>query len=166
MSGDKKQVAYQSEWRLQSVLGGEARTMELCGSTLTIPEERKFASVETIQRYVDTVLRLPNVRRRWPRVGRDVRVVGTKARPHAHYDPAVREIHVPTHGPVTSISWAMRETVILHEIAHHLEHDGHGPRWRGAFCYLLEDCVAPEAGFMMTVFMSEEGLQLAVPMVQ
>lgn len=157
---NEKQLSYESEWRLQSVLSGEARTVEIAGSKLTVPDERKFADLENVQKYVNTVLRLPNVRRRWPKVTRDVAVRGVKFRAKATYDPSKKEILIPTHDLYAGTGWAMRESVLIHEIAHHLEQDSHGPRWRGAFCFLLEDCIAPEAGFMLRVFMDMEGLQV------
>ena len=42
------------------------RTIEFFGTSLTLPPEARFASTETVQRYVDDVLALGSVRARWP----------------------------------------------------------------------------------------------------
>ena len=43
-----------------------SRAVDFFGSPLTLPPEGRFASVDSMQRYVDSVLNHPGVRRRWP----------------------------------------------------------------------------------------------------
>ena len=71
-----------------------------------------------MQRYVDDVLALPTVRRQWPEVA-PLRVRARRAATAAHYEnrDGAGVIAVPDVG---TADWAMRELVVLHEIAHHL----------------------------------------------
>jgi putative metallohydrolase (TIGR04338 family) len=52
------------------------------------------------------------------------------------------------------------ETVVLHELAHHIipaSHD-HDERWREAHLGLLDRYVAPEVAFALRIYWSLEGL--------
>jgi putative metallohydrolase (TIGR04338 family) len=51
----------------------------------------------------------------------------------------------------------MRETVVLHEIAHWLTPHGasHGTEFQSAFMWLLDHVVAPEAGFVFRFFLAQ-----------
>ena len=123
-----------------------ARLVEIGGSRITMPVERKFASLESIQEYVDKVLKLPSIRERYPSTRYAVRVRRRKGTRFAHYQ--MGEIAIPMHGS----RWACRELVILHELAHHLARgDGHGPKFRQAFCKLTEIAMAPEVSFALQV---------------
>ncbi|MBF0661612.1 TIGR04338 family metallohydrolase, partial [Rhodococcus sp. (in: high G+C Gram-positive bacteria)] len=50
------------------------RTVDVAGSSVTLPVERRFASLDSVQRYVDAVLALDWVRARWPRAAVPVRI--------------------------------------------------------------------------------------------
>ncbi|MET0701314.1 MAG: TIGR04338 family metallohydrolase, partial [Mycobacterium sp.] len=43
-----------------------ARTIDFFGTSLTLPPEARFGSVDAVSRYVDEVLALPAVVERWP----------------------------------------------------------------------------------------------------
>ena len=43
------------------------RTVEVAGSHVTLPVERRFASIASVQEYIDAVLALDWVRARWER---------------------------------------------------------------------------------------------------
>ena len=47
----------------------DLRTVDIYGSTLTLPIERKFASLDSVQHYLDSILALDWVRARWPDAG-------------------------------------------------------------------------------------------------
>lgn len=128
------------------------RTVELYGSRLTLPTERKFASVESVQRYCDRVLSLGWVRTTWERAAVPVRVRARAGTTAAHYEVADAVLAVPLHDRGTA--WALRELVILHELAHHLappECDlaPHGPRFCTRYLELVEGVIGPEAAFVL-----------------
>ncbi|MFD3510707.1 TIGR04338 family metallohydrolase [Nocardia sp. NPDC058666] len=125
------------------------RTVEVFGSRLTLPVERRFASVESVQVYVDKVLALNWVRAQWERAGVSVRVRARGGASAAHYEPANGVLAVPLH----TGSWALRELVVLHELAHHFSADpseaAHGPEFCSRYVELVEGVVGAEAGLLI-----------------
>lgn len=86
------------------------RTVEFFGTNLTLPPEARFASVETVQRYIDDVLALGSVRARWP----DAAPLAARPRrgvTAAHYerDDDGAAIAVPER----RTKWALRELVVV-----------------------------------------------------
>jgi putative metallohydrolase (TIGR04338 family) len=143
-----------------------ARAVEMHGSTITLPVERRFASIESMQHYVDLVLSQWWVRAAWPeRSGVPVTVRERRGQAEAHYEPASATIAVPPYA--NNRAWAMRELVLLHEIAHHLapdhDHEAHGPEFVDRFTTLVDEIVGPEAGLLLRAAMHEGGVRLAVP---
>jgi len=126
---------------------------------LTLPPEGRFGSVESVQRYVDDLLALPTVRQRWPTVP-PVRVRARRAATAAHYEnhagPGV--IAVPDRD---TADWAMRELVVLHEVAHHLCQalPPHGPEYVATICTLAELVMGPEVGHVLRVVYAKEGVR-------
>jgi putative metallohydrolase (TIGR04338 family) len=55
--------------------------------------------------------------------------------------------------------WAMRELVVLHEMAHHLSEAGpaHGPAFVATMCTLAELVMGPELGHVLRVVYAKEG---------
>lgn len=134
------------------------RTIEFFGTNLTLPPEARFSSVDSVQRYVDDVLALGSVRARWPDAA------ALTARPRrgltaAHYerDADAAVIAVPE-GRTT---WALRELVVLHEIAHHLcdADPPHGPEFIATFCELTEAVMGPEVAHVLRVVYAKEGVR-------
>lgn len=145
---------------LESARVNQVRTIEAYGSTLTLPDEVRFGDLESIQRYVDNVLGLAWVRRTWPVLAAQrVTVRRRKGESKAHYWRLVREIAIPT-----STRWAMREIVLLHEIAHHLtpEDCGHGEEFVGTFLLLVREIIGPEVGLLLLAAMHEAGAKIQV----
>ncbi|MDT5097728.1 MAG: hypothetical protein QOC76_1465 [Mycobacterium sp.] len=134
------------------------RTIEFFGTNLTLPPEARFSSAETVQRYVDDVLALPSVRARWPDAGplTTRRRRGTTA---AHYerDDDGAAIAVPER----RATWALRELVVLHELAHHLcdADPPHGPEFVAAYCELAEAVMGPEVAHVLRVVYAKEGVR-------
>ncbi|MGY2063581.1 TIGR04338 family metallohydrolase, partial [Nocardia gipuzkoensis] len=95
------------------------RTVELHGSQITLPIERRFASVESVQNYADRVLALNWVRAQWDRAAAPVTVRSRAGTTAAHYESDRAVLAVPLH--TRGSAWALRELVVLHELAHHLE---------------------------------------------
>ncbi len=132
-----------------------SRVIDFFGASITLPPEARFGSVESVQRYVDDVLALPAVRRSWP--GADpVRVRSRRSATAAHYESG-GVIAVPEGG-----RWALRELVVLHEIAHHLGDPGgaaHGPEFVATFCDLAAMVMGSEAGHVLRVVYAKEGVR-------
>ena len=134
------------------------RTVEFFGTNLTLPPEARFSSVESVQRYVDDVLRLGSVRVRWP----DATPLTTRARrglTAAHYERDADGAVIAV--PERRSSWALRELVVLHEIAHHLceTHPPHGPQFVATFCELAEAVMGPEVAHVLRVVYAKEGVR-------
>jgi putative metallohydrolase (TIGR04338 family) len=133
--------------------------VEFFGTQLTLPPEGRFGSVAAVQRYVDDVLALPAVRRRWPTIP-PLKVRARRAASAAHYEnrdgPGV--IAVPDRD---TAEWAMRELVVLHEVAHHLcqAQPPHGPEFVDTMCALAELVMGPELGHVLRVVYAKEGVR-------
>ncbi|CAM2980715.1 TIGR04338 family metallohydrolase [Mycobacterium intermedium] len=134
-------------------------SVEFFGTQLTLPPEARFGSVDSVQRYVDDVLALPAVRQHWPEVS-PLRVRARRAATAAHYEnrDGVGVIAVPDR---TTADWAMRELVVLHEIAHHLCQvpPPHGPEFVATMCTLSEVVMGPEVGHVLRVVYAKEGVR-------
>jgi putative metallohydrolase (TIGR04338 family) len=142
--------------------------IDFFGSTLVLPTERRFGDIASIQRYVDLVisrLSLP-MRRVQP-----VTVRSRKGATKAHYEPA-REggtavIAVPIDGVVGS-NWAARETVVLHEITHHIvmtsavpSTSSHDRYYRGSLVRVYREILGDEAALVLSSALAAAGLDVA-----
>jgi putative metallohydrolase (TIGR04338 family) len=134
-------------------------SVEFFGAQLTLPPEARFASVPAVQRYADEVLALPAVRQKWPRAG-PLTVRARRAATAAHYEnrDGAGIIAVPDRA---AADWAMRELVVLHEIAHHLcdAHPPHGSQFVATLCTLAELVMGPELGHILRVVYAKEGVR-------
>lgn len=134
-----------------------SRSVEFFGTSITLPPEARFASVESMQRYVDDVLAMPAV----AEIGRGagpVRIRARRAATAAHYETG-GVIAVPDR---RNADWAMRELVLLHELAHHLcapDAPAHGPDFVATFCALASAVMGPEAGHVLRVVYTKEGVR-------
>lgn len=127
----------------------DIKTVRIAGSTIVLPIERKFGDLEGVQRYVDLVLGLHSVRATYPEEAHQpITVRERQGDAQAHYQ--LGTISVPPHKG-SRHSWAMREIVILHEIAHHLSPGGadHGPGFIEALTFLITEIMGLEAGFIL-----------------
>ncbi|OBA73155.1 hypothetical protein A5641_05810 [Mycobacterium sp. 1554424.7] len=133
--------------------------VEFFGAHLTLPPEGRFGSVASVQRYVDDVLALPSVRQRWPGVS-PLRVRPRRAATAAHYESrdGAGTIAVPDRD---TADWALRELVVLHEVAHHLcrAEPAHGPEFVATICELAELVMGPELGHVLRVVYAKEGVR-------
>ncbi len=158
-----RSAVYAAEDQLRSTLerGGP---VDFFGSTLDVPAERHFADLPSIQAYVDSVLALTPVVGSWP----DASPVCVRERAgasKAHYEPG-GTIAIPLAGPVQS-RWAARESVVLHELAHHLvwsdSDPAHGPRFCGALVRLYQYAISPSAGLLLRAGLDSAGVPLVEP---
>jgi putative metallohydrolase (TIGR04338 family) len=135
-----------------------SRSIDFFGEPLTLPPEARFGSVQAVQRYVDAVVNLPAVRTRWPACG-PIAVRSRRATTAAHYEvvDGAGVIAVPA-----GEQWALRELVVLHEVAHHLCPDAspaHGSAFVATFCALAAAVMGPEAGHVLRVVYAKEGVR-------
>jgi putative metallohydrolase (TIGR04338 family) len=135
------------------------RVVEFFGTQLTLPPEGRFASTSSVQRYVDDVLAHAAVLARWPAVGA-LTVRARRGATAAHYersDDRGATIAVPDRHS----TWALRELVVLHEIAHHLcdAEPPHGPEFVTTFCDLTEAVMGPEVAHVLRVVYAKEGVR-------
>jgi len=131
-------------------------SIDFFGTALTLPPEARFGDVASVRRYVDDVLALPAVRQRWPGVSAPA-VRARRGLTAAHYDPsAPATIAVPDR----HTTWALRELVVLHEIAHHLAGGGapHGPEFVTTMAELAGWVMGPEVTHVLRVVYSKEGV--------
>lgn len=137
-----------------------SRSIEFFGTRLTLPPEARFGSMESVQRYVDDVLALPAVVSRWTSPG-PLTVRPRRAATAAHYENrgGTGVMAVPDRN---TADWAMRELVVLHEMAHHLDDGGgpsHGPGFVATFCDLATLVMGPEVGHVLRVVYAKEGVR-------
>lgn len=156
-----KSLVYQGEFRVREMLdrANHPRTpapdVELFGTKVRLPRERKFASVETIQLYCDKVLALPSIQAEFANAKHPVRVRARKGSSFAHYQAGEIAIFMGEGGQTR---WACREIVVLHELAHHLGRDAHGPKFRYAFVKLVSAAMDPSVGFVLQACWHIEGV--------
>ena len=142
-----------------------ANVLAIAGTTVTLPPEARFGSVDSVRDYVDRVLGMENVAIRFARARTPVTVRTRRGQHQAHYEydsgggPGVIAVPVATHG-----RWAMRELVVLHELAHHLSPgsalDKHGPRFAGTLIDLVGLVLGPEAALVYRVTFGDSGIRV------
>ena len=64
------------------------------GSHIDVPMQKRFADIPSVQRYVDEVLALEPVRRKYPDAG-PVRVRARRGQGKAHYEPSTATVAIP-----------------------------------------------------------------------
>lgn len=136
--------------------------VEIAGSRLTLPAERRFGDLTAVQAYVDRVLALNWVREGWPRAAVPVRIRERAGSTRAHYERAGAIMAVPTHR--SGSGWALRELVIVHELAHHLGGDveaAHGGQFVDRLLALVDGVIGPEAALVLRITMLDLGVRVA-----
>lgn len=163
---------YEAEKRLRRVLDRqhEFPVAEVAGSRIVLPRELKFGDLASAQRYVDSVLA-----RSWPDYPRmqGVRVPVVVKPPNtdqtsADYTGGQIRIPVQAVNPATGTRWAMRELLVLHELAHHAVavHTvpgtvaSHGPEFVRAFRELCVGMMGPELALLFDVIFREGGVRV------
>lgn len=159
----QKSKVYAAEFMLRSVLEASnvAPTIEVFGSTIVVPQELRFGSLGHVQKYVDLVLAHPEVNALFGNQShRPISVRHRKGNASAHYCGGEIAIH-HIEGKNT---WAMREIVVLHEIAHHLAPgSGHGSEFAGAFLSLVQIFMGVEAHMLLLSCLEGEGAAWNLP---
>jgi len=135
----------------------------VAGSSVLLPAERRLGSLDAAAGYAGRVLALAPV----------VEAVGVVAPPALRLRRGVRAAHweppgtialpVPAHGE----PWALRETVLLHELAHHVAAAtgrvvGHRAPFPAVVLLLAEAALGAEAGFALRVEYGEHAVEVGV----
>ncbi len=160
----QRTALYAAENQVARMLDRSAEfpVVEVAGSHLTLPVERHFAELASVQTYVDRVLELDWVRTRWPLTAvRPVVVRERRSASRSHYEFGSAVIALPLHRG--NQAWALRELVVLHELAHHLggSDTTHGPAFAGRLVELIDGIIGPEAALLMRVAMADQGVQVS-----
>lgn len=157
----QRAAVYAAEGQVGRILdrSGEFPVVEVAGSHITLPVERHFGDIPSVQRYVDAILALSWVLRTWPKsAARPITVRARRGSLKAHYEPDGAVIAVP---PARGTDvWAMRELVVLHEVAHHLgaPHDlTHGPAFTGRMLTLVNEVLGPEVALLLRISLTDQG---------
>lgn len=131
-------------------------SVDFFGTQLTLPPEGRFGSLDAVRSYIGDVLALTSVRERWPGAG-PVAVRARRGLTAAHYEADTATMAVPDR----HTTWALRELVVLHELAHHLCADGtpHGPEFVTTFGELAGAVMGPEVQHVLRVVYAKEGVQ-------
>lgn len=160
--GQRKAV-YAAESLFHSALNRRSpdAMLEIAGTTVTLPPQARFASIESMQTYVDTVLSRPSVRAQFGDVA-PVLVRERRGNRAAHYEHGNNIIAVPVGHDSTVFR---TEAVVVHEVAHHLtgyraQVASHGPEFVSVLLWLIEDLLGVEAAFVLRTFMLEAGVRI------
>lgn len=152
----QRSLVYSAEHQLQWFYDNvEHASINLFGVPLQLEPEVRYGDLRAIQAYVDRVITMPSVIAEFGRYGR-VFIRERKGDKAAHYRVGV--IAVNTKGS----RWAMRETVLLHELAHHFAGTGcgHGPKFAAALVKLLELVMGPQAAMAQRILYDTEGVKV------
>jgi putative metallohydrolase (TIGR04338 family) len=131
------------------------------GSHLVLPAERRFGTLATAAEHAARVLALPGVVTAFgPVAPPELRVRGGLRA--AHWEaPGVIALPVPVHGE----PWGLRETVLLHELAHHVgeltgRSVGHRAPYPAILLLLVEATLGPEAALALRVAYGQERVEV------
>lgn len=133
----------------------------VAGSRVLLPGERRLGSLAAAASYARSVLSLPAVREQFGPLPEPVlrRRRGSAA---AHWEPpGTIALPVPSHGE----PWALRETVLLHELAHHVGHtaglaSGHGAPYPAVLLALVTAVLGEEAALALRVDYGSERVEV------
>lgn len=144
-------AVYWAEDQLAKVMSGPSRRVMLDRRVVELPPQRTLGSIAHAQLFVDQVLARPEVVEAYPRRG-PVTLSPTRGFRKTSYRgraAGAGEIRIPL--PDGRGRWALAETVLLHEVAHHLARAPvHGPAFRAALCRLYRLHLGEPAAELLT----------------
>ena len=154
----RRSAAYEVEDRWSTLLDNGG-ALDFFGSRITMPVQRRFGTVAAMQTYVDWVLALPAVIEHFGALP-PVVVRERAGQSKAHYDPATSTIAIPL-----DARWAARESVLLHEVAHHVMARGtsawHGSEYAAVMLELVTCALGPEAALVLRTGYEDAGIRTA-----
>ena len=151
---------YSAEDQFTSLMNRGGK-VEFFGSTLDIPVQKRFANIESIRSYVSGLfgeselvhalgLNPPTIRER-------------KGSAKAHYEFTSQIIAIPVTGQ--SATWALRESVVLHECAHYVAakfapagEQPHGPTFTASMLLLVQAALGDQARLLLATGYLEIGV--------
>lgn len=152
---------YQAERMASVILATDDRQVKVAGATLTIEPEKKFGTLDSVQRYVDQVLAF---------LGREdsVTIKPITDRRHKAYRVfySGREQTIYMFDPDVYADAPNDELVVLHELAHHLTResdDDHGDLFLQAYINLVENVMSPENGLVLRYCYDVNGITIRHP---
>ena len=148
--------AAEDQWSEMMNRGGK---VDFHGSMIEVPVQRRFGSLDAIADYLVWVLRLPAVIETFGAL-EPVTVRARKGQMKAHYEAGTNVIAIPLDS-----QWAARESVVLHELSHHIvmssggtDDSVHGAAFTITMCTLVECVMGPEASLMLRAAYAGLGL--------
>lgn len=136
--------AAEDQWSAALDRGGR---IEFLGSTIDLPVQLRFGTLDAMQAYVDRLAH--------QRSAPSAMVRHRRGCTKAHYEGG--QIAIPT-----DAGWACRESVLLHEFAHHLagaEHR-HGLSYRSHMLALVDEQLGAAAALVLRVGYQAQGLMV------
>lgn len=131
------------------------------GSAVLLPAERRLGSLDAAGTYAARVLALPAVVTVFGAV-EPPRMRPRRGAGRAHWEPpGTIALPVPAHGE----PWALRETVLLHELAHHLAERtgrarGHRAPYPAVVLLLTTAVLGEEAALALRVAYGEQRVEV------
>ena len=131
------------------------------GSSVLLPAERRLGSLEAAESYCSRVVALPEVVAAFGEV-EPPRLRLRRGARSAHWEPpGTIALPVPAHGE----PWALRETVLLHELAHHVAETsgrarGHRPPFPAVVLLLTAAVLGEEAALALRVEYGEHDVEV------
>jgi putative metallohydrolase (TIGR04338 family) len=150
--------AVEDQWTALLDRGGR---VDFFGAAVEVPCQRRFGDLAAVEAYLAWVLDHPGLGPAIP----PVRVRRRAGASRAHYEPATATIALPIEA-----GWAARETVVLHELAHHLTCEAqapdprsrrswHGVEFRSTLCRLVEVAMGDGAALLLRSGYEAAGLR-------
>ena len=142
-----RESVYQAERQVFRVLERPG-AVDFFGSQLTIAPEVWFKNIDEIQNFVDEAITA--IASDWVGIT-PLKVRRRKGQTKAHYEYNNHTIAIPT-----ETNWAMREMVVLHEIAHHLTWfdapnvEAHGLEYVANYLFLVSHFMGDEVALLLT----------------
>lgn len=155
---------YSAEDQFTALLNRGGR-VDFFGSHFDLSPQRRFGDLASVRDYVHWVFDL--VSPQYPEV-RTPAIRARKGKTRAHYEYATQIIALPI-----SDQWALRETVILHECAHHItwitmsgKVAAHGPEFTQVMLHLVGSVLGEPAELLLRVGYQEAGVPIKTSKVK
>lgn len=151
-------AVYLAEDQFHRVQASRGRAVRLGRSVVVLPAGLTFGDLEAVAGFLAAAGQVPQTRARYPQAG-PVAVVARRgfrraqyvARPPGGGPPEIQLPAVDRRG-----SWALAQTVVLHEFAHHLAAavPGHGRQFRAALEHLYAVHLGPDAASVLSMLLA------------
>lgn len=155
-----KSQVYSAEDQFTSLLNRGGK-IDFFGSTFDLAPQRRFGDLDSVRLYVERACELVSVI--YPGIT-PPQVRARKGTTRAHYEYTTKLVALP----ITD-QWALRETVILHECAHHItwiihgtQIAPHGPEFAQVMLHLVQCVMGESAELLLRVGYQEAGVPIRV----